>query len=214
MRTAGRRMGSSPVQSCAAWANSASSASATRPSTAASEMDAVASTVFAEELGRSTYGGVAIATLVHTDMASVHVFHDGTKAQRARWMPGIISGEVITAVAITEPDAGSDVKAIRTRARRDGDSYVLDGDEALHHEWCPRGSLSASPPRPTRRPEPRDHDVPRREGHAGLQRRPRSSTSMAGVAPIRRSSSSTAAASPPRTCSARRDRASTRSCAT
>jgi acyl-CoA dehydrogenase len=91
------------------------------------EMDAVASTIFAEELGRSTYGGVAIATLVHTDMASVHVFHDGTKAQRARWMPGIISGEVITAVAITEPDAGSDVKAIRTRARREGDSYVLDG---------------------------------------------------------------------------------------
>jgi acyl-CoA dehydrogenase len=92
-------------------------------------MDAVASTVFAEELGRSTYGGVAIATLVHTDMASVHIFHDGTNAQRARWMPGIISGEVITAVAITEPGAGSDVTAIRTRARRDGDSYVLDGEK-------------------------------------------------------------------------------------
>ena len=91
------------------------------------EMDAVASTVFAEELGRSTYGGVADAMLVQTDMASGYVFHDGTKAQRARWMPGIISGEVITAVAITEPDAGSDMKAIRTRALREGDSYVLDG---------------------------------------------------------------------------------------
>ncbi|MGF6429120.1 MULTISPECIES: acyl-CoA dehydrogenase family protein [Bradyrhizobium] len=91
------------------------------------EMDSVASTVFAEELGRSTYGGVADAMLVHADMASLYVFHDGTKAQRARWMPGIVSGEVITAVAITEPDAGSDVKAIRTRAVRDGDSYVLDG---------------------------------------------------------------------------------------
>jgi acyl-CoA dehydrogenase len=94
-----------------------------------SGMDAVASTVFAEELGRSTYGGVAIATLVHTDMASVHVFHDGNKAQRTRWMPGIVSGEVITAIAITEPDAGSDVKAIRTRARRDGDYYILDGEK-------------------------------------------------------------------------------------
>jgi acyl-CoA dehydrogenase len=91
------------------------------------EMDSVASTVFAEELGRSTYGGVADAMLVHADMASLYVFHDGTKAQRARWMPGIVSGEAITAVAITEPDAGSDVKAIRTRAVRDGDSYVLDG---------------------------------------------------------------------------------------
>jgi acyl-CoA dehydrogenase len=91
------------------------------------EMDAVASAVFAEELGRSTYGGVADAMLVHADMASGYVFHDGTTAQRARWMPGIISGEVITAVAITEPDAGSDVKAIRTRALREGGSYVLNG---------------------------------------------------------------------------------------
>lgn len=91
------------------------------------EMDAVASTVFAEELGRSTYGGAADAMLVHSDMASMYVFHDGTKAQRARWMPGIVSGEVITAVAITEPDAGSDVKAIHMRATREGDSYVLDG---------------------------------------------------------------------------------------
>jgi acyl-CoA dehydrogenase len=91
------------------------------------DMDAVASTVFAEELGRSSYGGVADAILVHAEMASSYVFNDGTKAQRERWMPSIISGEVITAVAITEPDAGSDVKAIRTRALRDGDSYVLDG---------------------------------------------------------------------------------------
>ncbi|WP_414474550.1 acyl-CoA dehydrogenase family protein [Microvirga sp. M2] len=94
-----------------------------------SGMDAIASAIFAEELGRSTYGGVGIATLVHTDMASVHLFHDGTRTQRERWMPGIISGEVITAVAITEPDAGSDVKSIRTRARRDGGSYVIDGEK-------------------------------------------------------------------------------------
>jgi acyl-CoA dehydrogenase len=92
-----------------------------------SEMDALATIVFAEELGRCTYGGVAITALVHTDMASVHLFNGGNPAQLARWMPGIVSGEVITAVAVTEPDAGSDVKAIRTRARPDGDSYVLDG---------------------------------------------------------------------------------------
>lgn len=91
------------------------------------EMDAVASTVFAEELGRSTYGGAADAILVHTDMASGYVFHDGTEAQRARWMPGIVSGEVITAVAITEPDTGSDMKTLRTRALREGGSYVLNG---------------------------------------------------------------------------------------
>ena len=92
-----------------------------------SEMDELATMVFAEELGRSTYGGVAITALVHTDMASVHLFNAGDAAQRARWMPGIVSGEIITAVAVTEPDAGSDVKGIRTRARRDRDSYVIDG---------------------------------------------------------------------------------------
>ncbi len=92
-----------------------------------SEMDTVASAVFAEELGRSTFGGVAITALVHTDMASVHVFNAGSEAQKDKWMPPIISGDVITAIAVTEPDAGSDVKGIRTTARRDGDGYVLDG---------------------------------------------------------------------------------------
>jgi acyl-CoA dehydrogenase len=92
-----------------------------------SDMDVLATVVLAEELGRSTYGGVAITVLVHTDMASVHVFNGGTAAQRGRWMPGIVSGEIITAVAVTEPDAGSDVKGIRTTARREGDSFVLNG---------------------------------------------------------------------------------------
>ncbi|MFL5074688.1 MAG: acyl-CoA dehydrogenase family protein [Microvirga sp.] len=92
-----------------------------------SEMDALGTVVLAEELGRSGYGGVAITALVHTDMASVHVFNGGTEEQRARWMPGIIAGEVITAVAVTEPDAGSDVKGIRTTARRQPDAYVLNG---------------------------------------------------------------------------------------
>ena len=92
-----------------------------------SEMDTIATAVYAEELGRSTFGGVAITALVHTDMASVHVFNAGSEAQKDKWMPRIIAGEVITAVAVTEPDAGSDVKGIRTVARRDGDSYVLDG---------------------------------------------------------------------------------------
>ena len=92
-----------------------------------SEMDALGTVVLAEELGRSGYGGVAITALVHTDMASVHVFNGGTEEQRARWMPGIIAGEVITAVAVTEPDAGSDVNGIRTTARRQPDGYVLNG---------------------------------------------------------------------------------------
>jgi acyl-CoA dehydrogenase len=91
------------------------------------EMDILATVVLAEELGRSTFSGVAITALVHTDMASVHLFNAGDEAQKARWMPGVIDGSVITAVAITEPDAGSDVKGMRMTARREGSDYVLDG---------------------------------------------------------------------------------------
>src|ERR1700731_1166440 len=94
-----------------------------------SELDERASGVLAEELGRSTFAGFAITVLVHTDMASVHVANAGTEAQKARWMPEIIAGNAITAVAITEPDAGSDVKRIRTTARRDGNDWVLNGSK-------------------------------------------------------------------------------------
>jgi acyl-CoA dehydrogenase len=92
-----------------------------------SDMDAFGSVVLAEELGRSTFGGFAITVLVHTDMASVHIAHGGSAAQKARYLPDVIAGKKIVAVAVTEPDAGSDVKAIRTRARREGEAYVLDG---------------------------------------------------------------------------------------
>jgi len=92
-----------------------------------SEMDTLASVVLAEELGRSTYGGVAITVLVHTDMASVHIYNSATQAIKDRLMPDIISGTKIVAVAITEPDAGSDVKSIRTTARPNGKEYRLNG---------------------------------------------------------------------------------------
>jgi acyl-CoA dehydrogenase len=92
-----------------------------------SEMDTLGSVVLAEELGRSTFSGVAITALVHTDMASVHVFNAGTDAQKSRWMRKIVAGEAICAVAVTEPDAGSDVKGIRTTARKTNDGYVLNG---------------------------------------------------------------------------------------
>lgn len=92
-----------------------------------SEMDTVATAVLAEELGRSTFGGFAITVLVHTDMASPHLANAGNPAQLARYMPGIVSGETIAAVAVTEPDAGSDVASMRTTARREGDDWVLNG---------------------------------------------------------------------------------------
>lgn len=92
-----------------------------------SELDTLATVVLAEELGRSTFGGFAITVLVHTDMASPHLHHAGTPEQKARYMPDIIAGKKITAVAMTEPDAGSDLISMRTTARREGDYYVLNG---------------------------------------------------------------------------------------
>lgn len=91
------------------------------------EMDTLATVIFAEELGRSGYGGFAITALVHTDMASPHLANAGTPEQLAQYMPDIIAGKKITAVAVTEPDAGSDVGGIKTRARLDGNHWVLNG---------------------------------------------------------------------------------------
>jgi acyl-CoA dehydrogenase len=91
------------------------------------EADALTNLVFAEALSQSTFGGFIITVLVHTDMASPHLHHAGTPAQKARWMPGVTSGRTITAVAITEPGAGSDVAGLRSTARRDGDAWVIDG---------------------------------------------------------------------------------------
>ena len=91
--------------------------------------DALTNLAFAEALSQSTFGGFIITVLVHTDMASPHLHHAGTAAQKLRWMPGIVSGETITAVAITEPGAGSDVAGMRTTARRDGDHWVLNGSK-------------------------------------------------------------------------------------
>ena len=95
--------------------------------------DALTNLVFAEALSQSTYGGFIITVLVHTDMASPHLHHAGSAAQKARWMPGISRGEIITAVGITEPGAGSDVAGLRTTARRvsdeNGDHWVIDGSK-------------------------------------------------------------------------------------
>jgi len=93
------------------------------------DADMTTNVVFQEALARSTSGGFVITVLVHTDMASPHLVHAGSPAQLERWLPKITRGECITAVAVTEPDAGSDVAALRTRALRDGDHYVLDGSK-------------------------------------------------------------------------------------
>ncbi|MEO6018424.1 MAG: acyl-CoA dehydrogenase family protein [Polaromonas sp.] len=91
------------------------------------ESDALTNLVFAEALSQSTFGGFIITVLVHTDMASPHLFHAGNSAQKARYMPDVIAGKTITAVGITEPGAGSDVAGMRATAKKEGDEWVLNG---------------------------------------------------------------------------------------
>lgn len=97
------------------------------PEYGGSGLDTLANAVLAEELGRSTYGGFAVTVLVHTDMASPHLYHAGSKAQLERWMRGITAGRTITAIAMTEPDAGSDLASMRSTARKTAGGYCLNG---------------------------------------------------------------------------------------
>jgi acyl-CoA dehydrogenase len=90
-------------------------------------MDVFASVVLGEELGRAGVSGLAASILVHTDMASPHLAGYGTAEQKARYLPGVISGETVTAIAVTEPGAGSDVAGLTTRAEPSGNGWVLNG---------------------------------------------------------------------------------------
>lgn len=89
--------------------------------------DLAASIVFVEEVARAGTAALAMALSVQSDMATPALARFGTDEQRDRYLAPAIAGRSIAAIAITEPDAGSDVAGIRTRAVRDGDDWVLDG---------------------------------------------------------------------------------------
>jgi acyl-CoA dehydrogenase len=82
-----------------------------------------------EVLSRRGYGGFVGGLQVHNDIIPPYLLHCGTEAQRAYWLPRMASGEAIAAIGMTEPGAGSDLKAIRTTAKRDGDHYVINGSK-------------------------------------------------------------------------------------
>ncbi len=83
--------------------------------------------VLAEEIGRADAAGVGMAVGVQTDMATPSLHRFGTEELKQRYLVPAIRGEMVTAIAVTEPDAGSDVAGLRTRAVRDGDEWVIDG---------------------------------------------------------------------------------------
>lgn len=85
--------------------------------------------VVIEELARAGVSGPGGGFMVHSEMVAPYILAWGTEAVKRRWLPLMARGETIGALGITEPGAGSDAKAIRTRAVLDGDAYVIDGQK-------------------------------------------------------------------------------------
>ena len=85
--------------------------------------------ILCEELGRADNVGVMTGISVHTDMATPSLHRFGSEALKQKYLVPAIRGETVSAIAVTEPDAGSDVAGIRTRAVRDGDDWVINGSK-------------------------------------------------------------------------------------
>ena len=121
--------------------------------------------VMYEEMGRSDNAGATLGVSVHTDMATPSLAEFGSDELKRQFLVPAIAGETVGAIAVTEPDAGSDVSAIKTRAVRDGDDWVDERLENLHHQrnanadWLcllavtdPDGRLQRDSPRSSCRP--------------------------------------------------------------
>lgn len=87
--------------------------------------------VFWEELGRCRSRGLTMSVLVHTDMSSPYLAKWGSSALKQKYLPAMISGEKIGAIALTEPGGGSDLSRIRTVAKKKGAHYILNGSKTF-----------------------------------------------------------------------------------
>ncbi|MEA2684722.1 MAG: acyl-CoA dehydrogenase, partial [Chloroflexota bacterium] len=98
--------------------------------------DSLHDAVLTEELPRAGSGGLSAGIGAHIGIATPPVFKFGTEDQKQRFLVPAIKGEKIAALGITEPEAGSDVAAIKTRAVRDGDDYILNGSKVFITNGC------------------------------------------------------------------------------
>jgi alkylation response protein AidB-like acyl-CoA dehydrogenase len=85
--------------------------------------------IVAEEIANT--GTVGVGFTLQNDVVAPYLIKLTNDEQKARWLPGFASGEIITAIAMTEPGAGSDLRGVATTARRDGDHYVLNGSKTF-----------------------------------------------------------------------------------
>jgi acyl-CoA dehydrogenase len=92
-------------------------------------LDYLFDVVVFEELWRVGASGPGF--LIHTDLVATYVLSFGTEEQKKRWLPKMVTGEAIGSLGMTEPHAGSDLKAVRTQAVRDGDNFVINGQKVF-----------------------------------------------------------------------------------
>ncbi|MBE7637706.1 acyl-CoA dehydrogenase [Sneathiella sp. P13V-1] len=92
-------------------------------------VDFLFSAIFCEEIAR--VGATGPAFHLHSEIVAPYLIHYGTEEQKTKWLPKLVSGDVISAVAMTEPGAGSDLQSIKTTAISDGDDYVINGQKVF-----------------------------------------------------------------------------------
>ncbi|MFX4308936.1 acyl-CoA dehydrogenase, partial [Acinetobacter soli] len=89
------------------------------------------SLMLVEESARAGYGALSTAISCHSEIAAPYILNIGSEAQKQYWLPKMATGEVVGAIGMTEPGAGSDVQAMRTTAILDGEHYVLNGSKTF-----------------------------------------------------------------------------------
>ncbi|MFD2884772.1 acyl-CoA dehydrogenase family protein [Pseudomonas lini] len=91
--------------------------------------DFLYSAVVIEEVGRLGLTGIGFS--LHSDIVAPYILHYGSEALKHKYLPKLVSGEMVTAIAMTEPGAGSDLQGVKTTAVLDGDEYVINGSKTF-----------------------------------------------------------------------------------
>lgn len=84
-----------------------------------------------EEFSRANFGSIGGPMTVHSDIVAHYILNNGSEEQKQRYLPAMVTGACVGAVAMTEPGAGSDLQGVRTTARRDGDHYLINGSKTF-----------------------------------------------------------------------------------
>lgn len=168
------------------------------------------SAVLAKEMAARGLNGIDFG--LHSDIIAPSLHRLGTPAQKDDRLPRCAAGGPITAIAMTEPGTGNDLKNIRTTARRESDEYVINGAKTLISNGRLSDLVVVVAKTDPQGPGSGAMDLVLGETDRPGLRRGRQLDKVASTRPTRPSCSSTMCAFPPATCSAKRARARTRSC--